>query len=424
MGDDAKKLRVNTTLNVDDSRFTRKMEEIRDYRDDVSMDTVAVSCQPRLMGQEYCFPVVPSISVSSTFQFKKAELYSECLANGYIYNRLANHSVEVAAHAINSLEGGDGAILFSSGMCAITTTLLAILQSGDHVIAPDPVYAGVFTFFKHMAPRYGIECTFVPACNIEEYRKAIKPNTKLFYGETPTNPTLSVLDLDEFAAITKSVPNAISVVDSTFASPYNIQTLRHGVDVVVHSTTKYLGGHHDHMGGVMCTSDRKLFFYISEFQKQLGTIQGAFDAFLLMRGIKTLAVRMEKHAANAMKVATFLESHPKVSRVYYPGLKSHPYHEVAKKQMKTYSGMVVFEMPDKESARKLVNALKIVLLAVSLGGVESLIEHPASMTHGDYLMSDEERAKSGITEGLVRLSVGIEDGDDLVKDFSQALDQV
>ncbi|XP_071820301.1 L-methionine gamma-lyase-like [Apostichopus japonicus] len=423
MGDSTRPLRVDTTFPVNEL-FTRKMEEVRDYPDDVRMETVMVSSQPRLMGQENCMPVIPSISVSATHQFKKAELYGDCVANGYIYHRLGSHSTEAAAHVINNLEGGEGATLFSSGMSAITTTFLAILKSGDHVIVPDPVYAGVFTFFKHMAGRYGIESTFVPACEIEEYRKAIKPNTKLFFGETPTNPTIGVLDLDAFAALTKSVPNAISMVDSTFASPYNVQTLRHGIDIVVHSTTKYLGGHHDHMGGVMCSSDPKLFFYISEFQKQLGTIQGAFDAFLLMRGIKTLAVRMEKHATNAMKVATFLEGHPKVAKVYYPGLKSHPYHEVAKKQMKTFGGMVTFIMHNKKSAEKLVDSLKIILLAVSLGGIESLVEHPASMTHGPYLMTDEERKKGGIDEGLIRFSVGIEDGDDLVNDLKQALEKV
>lgn len=424
MGDDTRKLRVNTSFPMDEKKFWRNMEEIRDYPEDVKMETVMVSSQPRLMGQEHCIPVIPSISVSATYQFKKAEMYAECMANGYIYHRLGSHSTDTAAHVINSLEGGEGATLFSSGMAAITTTLLAILQSGDHAIVPHPVYVGVYTFFKHMAPRYGIESTFVPACNIEEYKKAIKPNTKLFYGESPTNPTLNVLDLDAFAEVAKSVPTAVSMVDSTFASPYNTQTLRHGIDIVIHSTTKYLGGHHDHMGGVMCTSDRKLFFYISEFQKQLGTIQGAFDAFLLMRGIKTLSVRMEKHAANAMKVATFLEGHPKVVKVYYPGLKSHPYHEVAKKQMRTFGGMVTFIMRDRQSAEKLVNSFKIILLAVSLGGIESLAEHPASMTHGPSLMTDEERKEGNIEEGLIRFSVGIEDGDDLVNDLKQALEKV
>ncbi|XP_072169308.1 L-methionine gamma-lyase-like [Diadema setosum] len=419
------KSRVRTTFTVGrdgDIDLSRTLEDTRDYPPGVTMETVAVTAQTKLRGSETTRPVVPSISVATTFEMDKVDDYMQYTVDGYIYGRMCNHSCDVVSHAVNKIEGGVGALVYPSGMSAISTTILALIKSGDHVIAPDPVYAGVYTFMKHMIPNYGVEVTFVPAGDVEAYRKAIKPNTKLFYGETPTNPILTVLDLEEFAKVAKSVPGAISMCDSTFASPYLQNTLAAGVDIVFQSCTKYMGGHSDLMGGSMSTSDPELFFYLSEHQKQIGNIMSPYTASLLLRGIRTLPLRMEKHSNNALRVAQYLEAHPKVSRVYYPGLQSHPNHEVAKKQMKQFSGMVVFEMADGlDAAKTFVESVKIILLAVSLGSTESLVEHPATMTHGPYLMTKEERLAGGISDGLIRLSVGIENADDLIMDLEQAL---
>ncbi|XP_072024651.1 L-methionine gamma-lyase-like [Amphiura filiformis] len=407
-----------------DFDLVRRQEDVHDYLEGTTLETLAVTAQPKLKGHHLTRPVVPSISVGTTFEINKVDEYMQCLSEGYIYGRLGNHSTESAAHAINLLEGGAGALMFSSGMAAITTTLLGMLQAGDHAIFPDPVYAGTYTIAKNTLPKYGIEVTQVEACNVEAYRKAIKPNTKVLYGETPTNPRLQVLDLDAFVQVAKTIPGCITMVDSTFASPTLQRTLQHGVDIVLHSCTKYIGGHSDVTAGVMCSSNPDLAFNIGEFQKQMGSILSPFDAFLVLRGIRTMPLRMEKHSKNAMKIAQFLEQHPKVSHVYYPGLPSHPQHEVAKKQMKDYGGMVVFEMAGGiEASKRFVESLKLILLAVSLGCTESLIEHAATMTHGPYLMSDQERRDGGISDGLIRFSVGIEDADDLIKDLTQALEK-
>ncbi|XP_022082451.1 uncharacterized protein LOC110974851 [Acanthaster planci] len=347
------------------------------------------------------------------------------LIEGYIYSRLANHSCESAAHAINSLEGGVGTLVFSSGMGAITTTLLALLKTGDHVIAPYPLYSTTYTMMKRTLSNYGIDVTFIEAGNIEDYKKAIKPNTKIFYGETPNNPCLGILDLKAFADVARLVPTAVSVVDSTFASPYLQRPLELGVDIVIHSCTKYLGGHSDIVAGCMSTKDEEILSGICEFQRETGSCLSPFDAFLLLRGVRTLPLRMEKHSQNGMKIAQYLEQHPKIGKVYYPGLPSHPQHEVAKKQMSAFGGMIAFEVADGlEAAKTLVESVKLINLAVSLGSTESLIEHPATMTHGPFQMRPEDRRKGGISDGLIRLSVGIENVDDLIRDLEQALAKV
>ncbi|XP_063950924.1 cystathionine gamma-synthase-like [Lytechinus pictus] len=237
-------------------------------------------------------------------------------------------------------------------MAAISNTILALIKSGDHIIAPDPVYSGVYAFLKQIINIYGVEVTYVPSGDLDAYRKAIKLNTKIFYGETPTNPVLSLLDLKAFADIAKTVPGAISMCDSTFASPILQDTLGAGIDIVFQSCTKYLGGHSDLLAGSMCTSDPDLFFYLSEHQKITGNIMSPYTASILLRGIRTLPIRMEKHSDNALQVAKFLEAHPKISRVFYPGLPSHPDYEVAKKQMKKFSGMVVCDIKDGMQAAK------------------------------------------------------------------------
>ncbi|XP_022082396.1 uncharacterized protein LOC110974817 [Acanthaster planci] len=430
MGDTPKPRRVPSGVQdaggvKDPNTELRRDEEIHQFDSKTSLETRAVCSLPRLKGRELTTPLVPSISVASTFRINKVDEFMDCLRDGYIYSRLANHSCESAAHAINSLEGGVGTLVFSSGIGAITTTLLALLKSGDHVIAPNSAYSGTYVLMKTMLPNYGVEVTFIEACNIEEYKKAIKPNTKIFYGETPCNPCLAVLDLKAFADVAKTVPTAISMVDSTFGSPYLQRPLDLGVDISIHSCTKYLGGHSDIVAGSVSTKDEEILYGVGEFQKQTGSCLSPFDGFLLLRGVRTLPLRMEKHSQNGMKIAQYLEQHPKVSKVYYPGLPSHPQHEIAKKQMSAFGGMVVFEMADGlQAAKTLTESVKLITLAVSLGSIESLIEHPASMTHGPYLMTAEDRREGGISDGLVRMSVGIENADDLIRDLEQAFAKV
>ncbi|XP_041457252.1 L-methionine gamma-lyase-like [Lytechinus variegatus] len=402
----------------------RRLEDVKDYDDGVTKDTLAVTAKTKLRLPTATTPIVPSLSWSSSYELHgKVEDYQQFSKNGYIYGRYGNHSCDNAAHAINKLEGGIGALVFSTGMSAITTTVLALIKTGDHVVAPDPVFGGTYKFFSSMLKDFGVETTFVPAGDIDAYKNAIKSNTKLFYAETPTNPTLNLTDLKAFADVAKSVPGAISMCDSTFATPYLQDTLGLGVDISFQSCTKYLGGHGDLLGGSMCTKDPELFLFLSEYQKQIGNTMGPFTASILLRGIRTLPLRMEKHCSNAFKIARYLETHPKVSRVRYPGLESYPQHDVAKLQMKKgFGGMVNFEMKGGLAAGKIVmENIKLILMATSLGGTESLMEHPASMTHGPEVMSKEEREAGGISDGMIRFSVGVEDPDDLIRDLEQAL---
>jgi len=283
-------------------------------------------------------------------------------------------------------------------------------------------YGGTHELVSTILSRFNIEVTWVDSSNVANYETAIKKNTKLLYGETPANPTMSLLDLEQFGklGIKYSIPSA---VDSTFGSPYNQNPLKYGIDIVIHSATKYLGGHSDLVAGSITCSRRDLMEKIYPQYKLFGNGLPAFDSFLLARGIKTLDVRMERHNAVALKVAQFLEQHPKIEKVHYPGLKSHPYHELAKKQMKGFGGMISFEVRGgSEAGRKLIESVKLITLAVSLGGIESLIEHAASMTHLN--VPPEERLKAGITDGLIRLSIGLEHHEDLIKDLNQALEKI
>ncbi|XP_072028402.1 L-methionine gamma-lyase-like [Amphiura filiformis] len=337
--------------------YIRQQEDEREFLEGTSLDTLAVSAKPKLKGPGIGTPIVPSISVSAMHRYKTIDDFVRSLSDGYAYPRLGNHSCESAAHAINSLEDGVGAMMFSSGMSGISATMLALLKSGDHVIAPGLVYAGSYSFMKSFLTKYDIEVTFVEAGNLDAYRKAIKPNTKILYGETPSNPSLGVLDLAGLATVTKEAPSgALSIVDSTFATPYLQQPLKLGIDVVIHSCSKYLGGHSDLVAGVACCKDLGTLHLISGASKKLGSGLSPFDGFLVLRGIRSLPVRMERHCKNAMTIAQFLEQHPKISRVSYPGLSSHPQHEVAKKQMRGYGGVVTFEMASGEAAKTVVEA--------------------------------------------------------------------
>lgn len=336
---------------------------------------------------------------------------------GFDYSRTVNPTRVALETQLAALEGADYGSAFASGMAA-TSAVLNLLSAGDHVVVTDDLYGGTYRLFSRVLTRYGLEFTYVDMADMDAVRAAIKPNTKMFWVETPTNPLLKLIDIRAICALRKS--GQIVVVDNTFASPYFQQPLALGADVVVHSTTKYIGGHSDVVGGAALTSNKDYHEVIKFHQNAVGGIAGPHDAWLTMRGAKTLAIRMREHAANAQKVAEFLEAHQEVERVFYPGLPSHPQHELAKRQMSGFGGMVSFTLKGPEQrAIDFANRMHYFSLAESLGGVESLICHPARMTHGS--IPKEEREKRGVTDGLLRLSVGIEDVEDLIGDLRQAL---
>ena len=337
---------------------------------------------------------------------------------GYEYSRTGNPTRKAYEDCLASLESGKYGFAFASG-CAATTTVMHILKAGDHVVACDDMYGGTFRLFDKVLRHNGIEFSFVDLTNPESFEKAIKPNTKLIWIETPTNPMLKLVDIRKHCALAQK-KNIISVVDNTFMSPYFQRPLELGADVVVHSTTKYINGHSDVVGGAVVTNRQDLAERLAFLSNSMGGIQSTFDAFLCMRSLKTLPVRMRTHETNAKAVATFLEGHSRVEKVIYPGLTSHPQHALAKEQMSGFGGMITFYIKGgmKES-REFLEKVKIFALAESLGGVESLIEHPAIMTHASVPV--ENRKALGISDNLVRLSVGIEDLQDLLWDLEQAL---
>ncbi len=336
---------------------------------------------------------------------------------GFDYSRTINPTRLALEKQLASLEGAEYGYAFASGMAA-TAAVLNLLQAGDHAVVTDDLYGGTYRLFTRVLERYGLEFTYVDMSDLAAVRAAIKPNTKLFWIETPTNPLLKLIDIAAIVSMRKA--GQVVVVDNTFASPYFQQPLALGADVVVHSTTKYIGGHSDVVGGVAITNDKAIADSIKFHQNAIGGVPGPHDAWLTMRGAKTLALRMRQHALNAQTVAEFLEAHPEVDRVFYPGLASHPQHELAKRQMSGFGGMVSFVLKGPQSrALAFANTLKYFSLAESLGGVESLICHPARMTHGSIPKEDRERR--GVTDGLLRLSVGIEDVEDLLDDLRSAL---
>lgn len=339
---------------------------------------------------------------------------------GFDYSRTINPTRLALEKQLASLEGGAHGYAFASGMAA-TSAVLNLLSQGDHAVVTDDLYGGTFRLLSRVLVRYGISVTYVDMSDIEAVRAAIRPNTQLFWVETPTNPLLKLIDIAAIAAL--KTGEQIVAVDNTFATPYFQQPLALGADVVVHSTTKYIGGHSDVVGGVAITNDDAIADVIKFHQNAVGGVPGPNDAWLTMRGAKTLALRMQAHASNAQAVAEFLEAHPEVERVYYPGLRSHPQHELAKRQMSGFGGMVSFTLKGpQQRALEFAKRLRYFSLAESLGGVESLICHPARMTHGSIPKEDRERR--GITDGLLRLSVGIEDVDDLLNDLAQTLRSV
>lgn len=340
---------------------------------------------------------------------------------GWEYSRTHNPTRRAYENCVASLEGGKFGFAFASG-CAASTTVMHMLRQGDHVVAFDDMYGGTFRLFDKVLKHNGLEFTFTDLTSTENFANAIKPNTKMVWLETPTNPTLKLTDIEAIVKIAKQ-KNILVVVDNTFMSPFFQRPLELGADIVVHSATKYIGGHSDMVGGIAVTSNAAIAEKIAFLSNSMGGIQGAFDSFLALRSLKTLPVRMKAHAENAIKIAHFLESHPLVDKVVYPGLKSHPQHELAQKQMLGFGGMITFFLKGGLSAsKKFLESVQIFSLAESLGGVESLIEHPAIMTHAS--VPAEQRKKLGIDDSLIRLSVGIEDIDDLLADLKQAFDKV
>jgi cystathionine gamma-lyase len=338
---------------------------------------------------------------------------------GYEYSRTQNPTRKALQDCLAALEGARHGFAFASGLAG-TAMLMHLLSAGDHVVVSDDVYGGTFRIFDKVFKRHGLEFSFVDLSRPENFEAAITPKTKMVWVESPTNPMLKLIDLGRIAETAKK-RNILSVCDNTFMTPYFQRPLDLGFDVVTHSTTKYLNGHSDVIGGFSGTSRQDIAEKMYFLQNAVGGVPGPLDSFLVLRGLKTLHVRMERHAQNAMKVAQYLASHPKVQKVTYPGLESHPQHALARKQMKGFGGMLTFDIKGGlEAARTFLKTVKVFACAESLGGVESLIEHPAIMTHAS--IPKETREKLGIADGFIRLSVGIEDGQDLIDDLAQALD--
>jgi len=337
---------------------------------------------------------------------------------GYEYSRTQNPTRAALEACIASLEGGRHGLAFASG-CAATTTVLHTLRTGDHVISGDDIYGGTYRLFTRVLSNNGLEFSFVDLTDPRRLAEAIRPNTKLLWLETPTNPMLKLVDIEALASIAHAHGITV-VVDNTFMSPFFQTPLALGADIVVHSTTKFINGHSDVVGGAVVTDDDALSERLHFLQNSIGAVPGPMDSFLVLRGIKTLGIRMERHARNGAAVAAFLEGHPGIEKVIYPGLPSHPQHALAKRQMSGFGGMITAVMRGGlDDARRFLERCQVFALAESLGGVESLIEHPAIMTHASVPAA--VRAELGISDGLVRLSVGIEDEADLIGDLEQAL---
>lgn len=359
--------------------------------------------------------VMPPIFQTSTYAQEKPNVHK-----GYDYARVGNPTRTALENMIAGLEEADSCACFASGVAAIDA-IIKTLKPGDHVLSTNDLYGGTYRLFRQVFEPYGIEFSFVDMTNLEEIKSSIKDSTKIVWIETPTNPLLRVIDIEEVAKISREA-GALSMVDNTFASPYLQKPLKLGADVTMHSTTKYLGGHSDVIGGAVASSNDDFMEKIRFQVKASGAVPGPMDCYLTLRGIKTLHLRVQRSVENAKEIVDMLESHPEVDKVFYPGLKSHGQHEVAAKQMSDFGAMVSFCLKDDtiDRANKVMSGTEIFTLAESLGGVESLISHPASMTHGS--IPREVRLKAGLTDSLIRLSLGVEDSEDLVEDLKQAIE--
>lgn len=360
--------------------------------------------------------VMPPIFQTSTYAQS-----SPGVNKGYAYSRSANPTRTALENAFAALENGTHGFAFASGLSAIDC-VLRTLNPGDEVIAGDDIYGGTYRMFTNMFEKYGLQFRYVDMNEVANVTNAISENTKLIWIETPTNPLMKIADIEEITKAVKTIKkNVVVAVDNTFATPYLQRPLDLGVDIVMHSATKYLGGHSDLVMGALITKNAELAKQLHFIQFAAGAIAGPMDSFLALRGVKTLHLRMQRHCENGKAVAQYLSAHPKVSEVFYPGLGSHPNHEIAKKQMDDFGGMVSFRLKDesKQAALTFLENTKIFTLAESLGGVESLVSHPVTMTHAS--IPEADRLKIGITDSLIRLSVGVEDIDDLLADLEQAL---
>jgi len=373
---------------------------------------------------EFGSATVP-IYQTSTFKFKNAQHGADCFSgksSGYIYTRIANPTIRALEQNIAELENGYDGIATSSGMGAVSSVYMALLGAGQHIVSSDAVYGPARGLLEQDLSRFGVEATFVNTSDTDQVLAAIKPNTRVLYIETPANPTLNITDISACARITRE-RGLLLVVDNTFCSPYLQKPLELGADVVLHSVTKFINGHADIVGGVIVARDPEIYKRIRHSMVYLGTNMDPTQAFMVLRGLKTLAIRIDRAQESAMKIAEFLESHPKVDWIKYPGLRSHPQYPLALKQMRGFGSMMSFGLKGGyEAGRQLMDNVHLAMLAVSLGGVETLIQHPASMTHA--AVSREDKLSAGITDDLVRFSVGIEDVEDIMEDLRQALNKI
>jgi cystathionine beta-lyase/cystathionine gamma-synthase len=365
--------------------------------------------------------VVTPIYETSVFAFASTQQLIDAVrekSSRDVYTRWSNPTITAVEGKIAELEGAEDCAVFSSGMAAISTAIINLVSLGDHIVSIRDLYGGTVDLLSNHMPRFGVGTTLVDATDAGEIESAVRKDTKLVFVETPTNPTLKLVDLTRVAQIAKN-SNVKVLVDNTFATPYNQLPLRFGCSLVIHSGTKYLAGHNDVTAGAIA-GPREFIEPIKKLRRILGGVLDPHAAWLMLRGMKTLAIRMEKHNENGQKVAEYLETHSKVERVHYPGLSTHPQHSLAKKQMKGFGGVLSFELKgDVNRARRFVDNLKLALIAASLGGTETLVSQPSTVSH--YFMDPEERRKAGISDSLIRLSLGIEDADDIIADLAQAL---
>ncbi|MEE9398914.1 MAG: PLP-dependent aspartate aminotransferase family protein [Dehalococcoidales bacterium] len=356
--------------------------------------------------------ISPPIYQTSTFAFEDIGK-----TRGYDYSRTANPTRKILEDTIARLEGGKAGFAFATGMAA-ETTAIHLLKAGDHVISGDDIYGGTFRLFQNVMTQFGLEFTLLRMDSRQKIEEAIRPNTKMLWLETPSNPLLNIVDIEMAADIAKK-HKLMTVIDNTFATPYFLRPIDFGIDLVVHSTTKYLNGHCDVVGGAIVTTTDELTEKVQFLLNAMGTPASPFDCWLVLRGIETLPIRMRQHEENAFAITNYLKGHPSVKKVYYPGLESHPGYEIAKRQMTGFGGIVSFEMNGGiEEVKRFLRRLNIFALAESLGGAASLIDHPATMTHA--AMPEDAQKKAGITEGLIRISVGLENADDLIEELDQA----
>jgi cystathionine gamma-lyase/cystathionine beta-lyase/cystathionine gamma-lyase/homocysteine desulfhydrase len=383
-------------------------------RDNARFDTVCIHA-----GQE----PDPSTGAIITPIYQTSTYVQDALGqprNGYEYGRTQNPTRAALEGNIAAMERGKAAFAFASGLAA-TRAVLTLLQAGDHVVVTDNTYGGTYRLFERVLRKGGLDFSYVDTSDLDATAAAFKPNTKMLFVETPTNPVLRITDLAAVSTLAHERGAAV-VVDNTFASPFAQRPIEFGADMVLHSTTKFLNGHSDSVGGVVVTVRDEHTEWLKFVQNAEGGILGPMDAWLVLRGTKTLPIRMERHHANAERIAAYLATHPKVKLVHYPGLPDHPQHALAKRQMNGFGGLIAFALGSLENARTLLNSVRLMALAESLGGVETLISHPVSMTHAS--VPYEHRQEIGVTDDLVRISVGIEDCDDLLEDLAQALDRV